>query len=213
MVRHEFGPEGPAYLRSYLQSNEGFGKRLGRLLLERHEIESGTTWALVPANATPDSLVNFESGIFPPAGPAEKVDVGYMVPVFDASSNDAMRDALDGLLAKPSARPSLLVVESALARRTDGWDQPERQVFFCGDDVYDYALTKDPEAEVSWVPSGATWTPDVGIVTVLPAALGDIADGDSVSPAALEEMAAAAVAIIVGAWDNEAPLFWESTAE
>jgi hypothetical protein len=200
-------------VRSYLESNQRFGKRLGRLLLERYEIELGRTWALVPANAAPDSLVNFESSVFPPAGPGEKVGVGYMVAVFDASSNAAMQAALDGLLAKPRARPSLLVVESALDRRTDGWDQPERQVFFCGDDVYDYALAEDPQAEVAWVPRGATWTPDVGIVTALPAALQSIEDRDSVSPAVLEEMAAAAVAIIVGAWDNEAPLFWESNAD
>lgn len=211
LIKHRFGREGAAYIRSYLESNERFGHRLGRLLLDHHDVECGVTWALVPTDVPPEKLADFEEGIFPSAGPPAKVDVGYMVPVFRASSNDAMRAALGALLATPNARRAVLVVEAAYDRRTDDWDQrPERRVFFCGDDVYDFELAQHQDAELTFVPTGATWSPDVGIVTALPAQLESLANGDSVSPAALAEMAGAATAIVVGAWDNEAPLFWEA---
>jgi len=61
LVRHEFGPEGIAYLRTYLASNDGFGKRLGRLLGGRN-LDAGTTWAFVPAGSSRQKRVDFQQG-------------------------------------------------------------------------------------------------------------------------------------------------------
>ena len=206
LVRHEFGGDGVAYLRSYLQSNGAFGKRLGPLLARR-DLEAGKTWALVPDDSPPHQRTDFESGLFPDASPPMRVKQGYLVQKFDASAHPQVRQAVADLLSKPGPLPRLLCVEWAYARRTAPW--PDQEIFFCGDDVYGYQGA-DPAFEgVEWVPGGATWEPNVGMVTALPPGFEEIPHRQSITPETLEEMAAAAVAIIVGAWDGEAPLFWE----
>ncbi len=80
------------------------------------------------------------------------------------------------------------------------------QLFFCGDDVYWYA---GPAKADDALQPGATWDPNIAMVAPLPRALESIANRQSVDPEALEDMAAAAVAVIVGAWDAEGLLIWE----
>jgi hypothetical protein len=75
LVRRDFGSVGLEYVRAYLESNEGFGKQLGRLLLDHHEIEKGTAWAYVPdpvlALRGDIALTDFESGgVDPTNGPS-----------------------------------------------------------------------------------------------------------------------------------------------
>ncbi len=93
-------------------------------------------------------------------------------------------------------------------RRTDPvlGGMADSQLFFCGDDVYWYATEF---TEGACLRPGATWDPNVGMVTVLPPGSGELVNRRSVSPEALEEMAAAAVALLVGAWDADGLLLWE----
>ena len=64
LVRRDLGPEGISYVTSYLQSNEEFGKQLGRLLLAAQRIEAGIAWAFVPSPmpARRAPLTDFETG-------------------------------------------------------------------------------------------------------------------------------------------------------
>lgn len=117
LVRHDFGPEGTAYVRSYLRSNEAFGKRLGRLLARR-DLEAGTTWALVPADSSPQQRLRLKAGLFPDAGPPVALEHGYLTPKFDPSSHAQFRRALGDLLSLPSGSPRLLCVEWAYGERT-----------------------------------------------------------------------------------------------
>ena len=66
LVRRDLGPEGISYVTSYLQSNEEFGKQLGRLLLAAQRIEAGIAWAFVPSpmparRSAPDRLRNWRT--------------------------------------------------------------------------------------------------------------------------------------------------------
>lgn len=204
-MRHDFGPEGSAYVLTYLRASG----RLGPLLRQR-DIESGATWALVPSASPPDQRADFaHGGLFPAPGPPIPAPQGVLAPKFDPSSDPQITSALSRLLSRSHATQRLLCVELAYARRTDPHVAacPSGQMFVCGDDVYAYATAANPMAPIARRLGGATWQPNVGIVTHLPHGL-DLPLG-VVDPEALEAMAGAATAIIVGAWDAEGLLFWE----
>jgi hypothetical protein len=210
LVRHEFGAEGAAYVRSYLQANERFNKRLGRLLARR-DIASGTTWGLVPSEAPPDRRSAFDDSLFPPSTPPIKVERGFMVANFVPAESPQIREAVRALLEKPGGT-ALLVIEHAFSFRSDFKlppDQSAHQVFFCGDDVYEYALADSPLDEAIRMLGGAIWRPEVGLVAALPDALDTIEHGQSLRPEQLEQMVERAAAVIFGAWDDDSLLFWE----
>lgn len=199
-VCHEFGPEGVAYLREYLDANDGFGKRLGRLLLNTRAFEAGTTSAFVPSESSLQQRVNFHhGGLFPGAGRGEP---------YRRSAVEAFEIWLRDLMGSPGSPPRLLCVEDSLGRRSDAMlDQPsERTLFFCGDAAYWYATRPEGVAKIPI--GGATWTPDIAIVTTLPKGMSDIRNEQSLEPEALRDMADDAVAVIVGAWDAEGLLIW-----
>jgi hypothetical protein len=211
VVRHEFGSEGSVYVRSYLEANASFGKRLGRLLTAC-PIEAGTTWAFVPADSAPERLVTFERSLFPPSGRAQRVEVGFMVPKFVPSANPAVKEALAGFLDTAGPASRLVCVEDSYRRRSDfrlPVDQWAHQVFFCGEDVYEFAGGEIPLEESARMLGGASWKPDVGLVTSLPEQLDTIEQGHEVTAEQLEEMAMAAVVVVIGAWDDDSFLFWE----
>jgi hypothetical protein len=200
LIRHQFGSEGHAYLRSYLEANEAFGKRLGRLLLTHHDIDRGRMWAFVPADSLPEHRTDFARG-------------GLLREV-DSSLDEVVGDWLLAELRRPSPAPRIVCVEGALERRTDGWltKHPEYRVFFCGEDPDTYETTESPLPDLDRWCGGADWRPDLGIIAPLPAEIQQLTNRQSVPPDALEEMAAAASVIIVGAWDDEAFLFWQPSA-
>jgi hypothetical protein len=209
LIRHGFGSEGPVYVRSYLKANKAFGRRLGALLQHR-DIESGTTWSLVPVDSSPQERVDFEEGLFPDAGPPAKVGDGYFVPKFRPDSNAQILTALSGLLARHDDRSYLVCVESALVQRRDS--KSEGKEFYCGEDVYWYERPDAPVDMIARLLGGATWQrPNIGMVTALPDPLTHLSEGELVSVELLEEMAASASALILGAWDAESFLFWEQS--
>lgn len=200
IVRHAFGPEGVAYLRVYLDRNEGFGKRLGHLLSVR-DLESGTTSAFVPASSSPEAFGDFErGGLFSRASDSASADTS----AFQTWLGDRLRNL------PPSTR--LVCVEDALSRSTDLASQAPGgdPRFFCGDAVYRYART--PEDAIRIVKPGATWTPDIALVTTLPDGLRELRSGQRVNDEVVSAMADAAIAVVVGAWDAEGLLIWEPAA-
>jgi hypothetical protein len=200
LARHEFGPEGTAYVRSYLESNESMGKRLGRMLLAHHDLDQGIAWAFVPVDSPLDDRTAFEEGGLSPASAPtwEERVAGWLLQE----------------LSQQSATAGVLLVEGAYERRTDGWleKRPDDPVVFCGDDVY-YYETADagPDQVQRWL-GGATWEPDVGMVTKLPQGTDRLTNRQSITHEDLEEMAVSASVIVVGAWDAEAFFFWQPSA-
>jgi hypothetical protein len=196
IVKHTFGPEGAAYVRSYFASSRGFGKRLGSLL-ERRDIEAGTTWAFVPAASSARQRVDFEHGMVLPGAAAS------------TSSWSAVANWLGALLGSPPSG-RLLCVEDAMARRSDPWlvNEADRKVFFCGDDVY-HCAGADDELDHFVLAAAASWKPDIGIVTALPSGREQISNRQSLEPESLEGMAARAVAVVIGAWDAEGFVLWQ----
>lgn len=197
IIRHEFGPDGVAYLREYLDSSEGFGKRLGPLLKTR-ELDAGTITAFVPSHSTLQQRMDFgRGGLFTEAGDGE------------TSGTPALQQWIRDMFASPGSPPRLLCVEDALGRRTDAMPatSSSRARYFCGDDVY--WCTTNPEDAAGLLRPSATWTPNVAIVTLLPCGWSDVRSEGSLDPAVLRGMAHAAIAVIVGAWDAEGWLIWE----
>ncbi len=197
LIRHEFGPEGAAYVRSYLESNESMGKRVGRLLLAHHDIDSGITWAFVPVDSPLDRRTAFEEGGLSPASTPswEEHVAGWLLHQLRQQS--------------PMAR--VLLVEGAYQRRTDGWLQkrPDDPAVFCSDDVYRYETAETAPGDVHRWLGGAAWRPDVGIITTLPQGTDRLINRQYLSLEELEEMAVNASSIVVGAWDDEAFFFWQ----
>ncbi len=212
LVRHEFGPEGAAYIRSYLESNHRFGKRLGRLLARRGP-EAGTTWAFVPSDSSLHKRRAFEDGgLFPDPGEEVEFAGGVLRRVHDPAEEPQIVAWLSDLMVEDSRSNRVLCVDDAHLRRSDfRLLDSQRRVFFCGDDVYEYALAGDPlENPIRQARGAASWEPNVAMVSTLPTGVEEgFNSGQSIADEALEAMATAAVAVIVGAWDGEGLVFWE----
>ncbi len=184
-------------MRSYLESNQAFGKKLGRLLVAHHDLDRGTAWAFVPGDSPMDRRTAFEEGGLRPAS--------------EPDLEQRVGGWLLHQLRQPDAAARVLIVEGAHELRTDPWleNSPDDPVVFCGDDVYFYGTAESaPSDLVRWL-GGATWRPDVGIVTDLPLAPNGLTNRQSLTPEELGEMAVRASVIVLGAWDDEAFVFWE----
>lgn len=196
LVRHDFELDGIAYVESYLAANGEFGKQLGPLLLASHDVHAGNVWAFVPTE--------------PPAArqaPLSAFETGGLRPKLDPVWQSCVRGWLE---AKCGAERLLLCAESALARPSDPFVQRlDRPVFFSGESVIDYRELPSDEI-VDELFAGATWNPDVAILTALPQSVP--LDRATVSRAELARLAENAVAVAIGAWDDEGLLFWEPGA-
>ena len=214
LVKHEFGPEAIVYLRRYLDKNQAWGKRLGKLLARR-DLESGKAWSFVPSESSPETLADLEEGALYPDTPLVADEEGHKWQrKHDPWDDLEVIEWLDDLLAGPGYPPRIACSEDVLARRTDTWvAEHPGGVFFCGDDVYTYATADgsfgDPVAAIGEAAGHAKGNPSVGMVTTLPPELERV-NRQSLDEHPLEEMAAAAIAVIVGAWDQEGLVFWES---
>jgi hypothetical protein len=193
LVHHEFDVDGIAYVESYLAANGEFGKQLGPLLLKSHDVRAGNVWAFVPSEppATRQMpLTAFEAGgLFPKRDPAWRAQVrGW-------------------LEAKCGAGQLLLCAEDAMARPTDPFlERLEGPIVFCGESVIDYReLPSDGIADELF--AGAVWNPDVAILTAAPPRLPN--DRETITRAELARLAENAVAVVVGAWDDEGLIFWD----
>lgn len=202
LVPHRFGPESVAYMRSYFASNARFGRRLGRLL-SRQDIEAGAAWAFIPAESPADRAEDFTvGGLFSkrpdePSGPSPK-------PQTVAWLSDRLSD-------RSSAHRLLCIEDARLTPAALDTKLPELNFFFCGEDVYWYAVDDAlQKLALEWVPlSGALADPNIAMVTTLPKELRGTRDRRSVSSEVVEEMVRGAIAVIVGAWDWEGFLIWE----
>lgn len=212
--RHELGAEALTYLRRYLDRNARHGKRLGRLLAQR-DVNAGTAWAFLPHEPSPSMFVDFENGghntVDPQLDPSEWSTL--VDPMFDP-----IMEWLASVLRDQTGSTRMFCVEDRDFLRSEITEDPppaappgaqRGPLFFCAEDVYEYALADDVEDEDFMPPLGALWQPDVGIVTELPFLSQPVPRGHSVSPEAIERMAANMVAIIVGAWDQEGFIVWE----
>jgi hypothetical protein len=199
LVRHDLGEEAKDYVRSYLEANGAFGKLLGPLLLQAHEIDGGVAWAFVPNPLPPERvapLTNFEDGpLYKHAAWRKRVDT-WLDDTREAAPGSWLLCVEDGL-GKPS--------DPFVAKRND----PK---FFCRDSIYWFETADEAEDRTRIELGGAVWEPNVGIVSVMPASAGRL-DRQTLEDSALAELAASVTAIVIGAWDREGLIFWEpSTA-
>lgn len=213
LIQHEFGPEAIAYLRSYLANNERRGKRLGKLIARR-DLEAGTVWSFVPPESSPETLANLTDEPLFASTPIVFDEHGHSWQrKHDPWKDPEVIEWLDGLLARPEISPWIVCSEDVRASRTDSWvaEHPEYDLFFCGDEVYMYASDGSvghPADAIADAAGHAVGNPSVGIVTTLPPD-SKIENRRSLTEQTLEEMAAGAVAVVVGAWDEEGFLVWE----
>ena len=146
-------------MRSYLEANGAFGKLLGPLLLAARDIDRGVVWAFAPDELPTERLT-----------PLTDFEHGYVYP--DPGRKSARRDSNDAWIREACNRvrgPWLLCVEHALAKPSDGWvARSDDAVFFCNDSVYLYETPETPSAGASKRLGGATWDPQVGIITEMP---------------------------------------------
>jgi hypothetical protein len=193
LVRRDLGSDGIAYVSSYLEASREFGRQLGPLLQASHDVDAGISWAFVPSPlpaARTAPLADFETG--------------GLFSTRDPTWPKALLSWLDSVRGVDA---HFVCVEGALERPSDPFleslDQP---VFFCGDSVFYYALLS-PDEMPEWWFGGATWRPDVTVITPVPAKLP--AHRDEIDQSDLAQLAANAVAVVIGAWDDEGLIFWQ----
>lgn len=153
---------------------------------------------MVPATSSPAHRLDFERGLpFFGEGP-------------DGSPKSSVEEWLRASVSAPSPTPRIFCMEDAVARRTDGAVErllTEKKAFFCGDAVYWYGTADSPQD--SALRASARWDPNIAMVTTPVTGQKNIEHRDFVSPAMLERMAAAALAVIIGAWDADGFVVWE----
>jgi hypothetical protein len=197
VVRHVFGAEGHAYVRTYLEANGKFGKLLGPLLLSAHQVDGGVAWAFLPeqiADKRRAPLTDFQSGCLYPS----RMD-----------SDECTQSMLDWLRAAVNrvSPPWLVCTEDAYASPSGPYQARHQEpVFYCRDSVYDFQTAASPAPVHTDYFSGATWCPAVSIVTTMQRA---IAVRETIDEDAVAALAAAATAIVIGAWDVEGCIVWE----
>lgn len=208
--RYEFGLGGVAYLRSYLARSAEGGNLLGPLL-DRRELEAGSTWAFLPSGSSARAGANFEAGGLLPRGPGRRMPEGTVLVHLETDSVDqAVIEWVAATLASGNPGTAILCVEDTFTRRHHLVRPPSElalPTFLCGNHVYHYACSRQCLAPVVRSARGAYWQPNVGIITKPD--IETIPPGQEVSPGMLDGMAGAARAIIVGAWDLEGFLIWE----
>ena len=190
--RHQFGPEGHAYVRRYLESGARFEKRLGALLLDHHDVDGGSVWAFVRADSPPEKLAAHETGRLFPKGD----------PDWATQADRWLRESLSG-------DDRVLLIEHPYAKPTDGWlrNNADRRVLVCGDDLYECYLAEDGEL-VGWL-GGATWEPYTGVIAPASPDLPGEGERRLVQPELISSLSEGALAVIVGAWDDEGWIVWE----
>lgn len=191
LVRRDLGPEGISYVTSYLQSNEEFGKQLGRLLLAAQRIEAGIAWAFVPSPmpARGAPLTDFETG-----GLVSRREGTWSAQVQAWLASLATANGVFVCVEEGLHRPSDPVLRSL-----------EQPAFFYGDSVFSFG---PPESdELPRLLGVATWSPSVSIVTDVPAK--PLPDRDYIEQRELMQLAANAMAVVIGAWDDEGLVIWE----
>lgn len=193
LVVQDLGVAGASYVRRYLEANSGFGKQLGKLLLDRFDVALGSVWAFVPHPLPSErkaGVTDFEAG-------------GLLL-----GKGERWREEVNAWVSRTvGAAPHFLVTEHALSRPTDPFvSKLEGWHFFCQDSVFD-CFELPPNRDVARQLSGATWDPDVTILTPRPAF--PPKDRAAVPPAALAALVEQSIAVGVGAWDDEGAVFWE----
>jgi hypothetical protein len=195
LVRQDLGPEGLEYFGSYLAMNGEFGKQLGPLLIANHDLQTASVWSFVPV---PLAAAR--------AAPLTAFEAGGLVPKRDPASRGLVREWLE---TKCDAGPLLLCAESALGGPTDPYVARLTQpVFFCGESVIDYRQLPSQEI-VDELFAGAVWNPEVAILTDVPDVPDVPDDRSTITRAELAYLAEKAVAVVIGAWDDEGLIFWE----
>jgi hypothetical protein len=194
LERQDLGEEGRSYLASYLEANGRCGKQFGPLLIERYDIENGDLWAYVPSPVPIGRrapLTDFESGgLYPRKDPEWPQRFGEWLRSLGRAS--ASHFAIEGAYERPS-NPFLQT-----------YDEP---AFFCGESVVFYSTLSDSTPTPKLHPGGATWKPDISLVTRTPTTFP--ADRETVAPEALAQLVNGALTVVVGAWDHEGIIFWE----
>ena len=197
LVRHEYGSEGAAYVRSQLLMNQGY-KRLGSLLAH-HDIEHGRTWALVPAGSSAAQRTSFD-------GSWSGFDFDW--------ETEAAQWLAEAARAQTDGR-GLLCFEHWGADKEDPFLQTGEDVgdvFFCGKDVYEAVTQSAPVEAFGDLATESLWYPTIGMITRLPGGTDQIPSRGEVTVGQLTVMAETAAVIIVSAWDAEGLVFWQPSA-
>jgi hypothetical protein len=194
----DLGDRGRSYVRSYLESNEAFGKRFGRLVLDNVPIADSVVGVFAPDDHQPERLMEFErGGVFPTRAPD-----------WEQKAGGRLRE----LLAPDGDHAAGLWIEDALAKPTDGWiaNRPEDETMvFCGDSVIHYADGDSDPGRLLKLCSGATWNPNVALIASAPPPLSPPPNRQAVGPDHINAVAAATTAMIIGVWDDDGLLFCE----
>lgn len=196
-MRHEYGSEGAAYVRSQLLMNQGY-KPLGPLLAH-HNLEYGHTWAFVPADSSASQRTSFDGSW---SG-------------FEFHWKDQVAQWLADTTREQVGARGLLCFEHWAAEQDDPVIQTSEgvgDVFFCGNDVYE-AVTQSASVEAFGdLATEYLWYPTIGMVTSLPGETGQVLNRGDVTITELTTMAETAAVIIVSAWDAEGLVFWQPRA-
>jgi hypothetical protein len=194
----DLGDPGRSYVRSYLESNQAFGKRFGRLVIDNVPIADSGVGVFAPNDHQLKRLIEFErGGVFPARAPDWEQKAG---------------GRLRQLLAPDGDHATGLWMEDALAQPADGWiaRRPDGEIMvFCGDSVIQYVDANSDPGRMLKLCSGATWNPNVALIASAPPPLSPPPNRGAVDPQHIEALAAATTAIIIGVWDGEGLLFCE----
>jgi hypothetical protein len=190
LTKVEFGVEAIPYIDSCLLR----GKSLAAHVLKNHMPETGQIFSYLPTNVTLEQKVRFVAGGI------------FKAPV----SWQRIVDFISRFTSGPGKRYA--VFEDAYAQSNDPWTQDSNPQFFSFRlEVYHFLTSRDQKREkIVRTLKRAGGYPFIGALTSLPADEPAIKNRQEVTEDILEELAKRTKHVLIGAYDNETMLIWNT---
>lgn len=185
--QYELGSQAIDYIKSQLS----VGHTLGRSLLDL-PLDSGRVAAFLPTGTEPESLYAFQWGGVATATDGVWENMASFVSTY-------LRGGVGRYAVFEGFRPADRMLTAS-----------GRQYFSFGpDEIYYFASSAgadSPKVEVA-ADAGRSY-PYIGVLTSIPEDSPDIRSGSDICEELLKELAARAQHLLIGAYDDEAPLVW-----
>ncbi len=206
--KRALGPGAAVYIREQLEQ----GSLLGKLILDRLDLEAGQSWTYVAPGVEEATLHDFRHGCIAPHLPEliHHRDYGSAVEQVNTPSERIITALIHQHMRQ--GEHSYFVVWGGYARSTDPWLAelpPNERMFFHDDSVYWYLdHGADSEEEAAEALGSTPFWNRIGALAKVPGRDGFIHPRQNVTDEELRAIADGTEMLVIGAYDGEGYVVW-----